>query len=152
MHADSDRASCRSSRKSTSGGVVSTNIGVVEHWSATQSLVALSSCEAKLYAMNKGAAEATRIRSLAADAGFTLDIVLKSEASTALGVVNRRGVGKTRHVDAQELWLQNAVRNRELEGRWRGERRGHTHDERDIRGAHGRNGIHQDNKTRYGCT
>ena len=37
-YADSDWAGCRYSRKRTSGGVVSTNIGVVKHWSSTQRL------------------------------------------------------------------------------------------------------------------
>ena len=34
--------------------------------------------------------------------------------SAGMGVVNRRGVGKTRNKDTQRFWLQNAVRNREL--------------------------------------
>ena len=66
VHTDSDWAGCRSSR-STSGGVVSTNIGVVKYWSSAQRLAALSSCQAQFHAINKGAAEATGIRSLAAD-------------------------------------------------------------------------------------
>ena len=32
----------------------------------------------------------------------------------ALGVVDGRGVGKTRHFDAQKLWPQGATRNREV--------------------------------------
>ena len=98
VHTGSDWEGCTSSRKSTSGGVVLTNIGVVRHWSSTQRLVALSSCEAKLYAMNQGAAEAVAIKSSAADVvGITFDIVLRIDASAALGVVNRRCVGKTPH-------------------------------------------------------
>ena len=93
---------------------MSTNVGVVSHWSS-QRLVALSSCEAELDAMNTGAAEVMGIRSLAADSGITFDFVLRTDASPALGVVHRRDVGKTRHIDTQELWLQTARRNRELE-------------------------------------
>ena len=62
-----------------------------------------------------------QIRSLAADIGIPFDIMLKTDASAALGVVNRRGVGKTRHIDTQELRLQSAVRNRELEVQKAGE-------------------------------
>ena len=65
VYTDSDWAGCGSSRKSTSGGVLSVNIRVVKHWSSTQRLVAVSSCEGELSAMNKAAAEATGIRSLA---------------------------------------------------------------------------------------
>ena len=57
--------------------------------------MASSSCEALFYAMNKGAAEAMGMRSLAADIGITFD------AGAALGLVNRRGAGKTRHIDTQ---------------------------------------------------
>ena len=45
----------------------------------------------------------------------SIDIVLRTDAGAALGVVNRRGVVKTRHIDTQELSLQNVIRNRELE-------------------------------------
>ena len=65
--------------------------------------------------MNKGAAEAMDIKSLVADVGIAFDIVLRTDASAALWVVSRFGVGKTRHMDTQELWLQNAIRNHELE-------------------------------------
>ena len=64
VYTDSDWAGCGSSRKSTSGGVLSVNIRVVKHWRSTQRLVAVSSCEGELSAMNKAAAEATGIRSL----------------------------------------------------------------------------------------
>ena len=117
VHSDSESAVCRSSRRSTSGAgtVVSTNIMVVKQWSSTQRSVVLSSCEAELHAMNKGAAEAMGIRSLAADMGITFDILLRTDPSAGLVSVNRRHVGESRHIDTEELCLQNAIRNRELE-------------------------------------
>ena len=44
--------------------------------------------------MNKGAAEAMDIKSLVADVGIAFDIVLRTDASAALWVVNWLGVGK----------------------------------------------------------
>ena len=44
---------------------------------------------------------------------ITFDILPRTVASAARGVVS--GVGKTRHIDTLELWLQNATRNQELE-------------------------------------
>ena len=38
-----------------------------------------------------------------------------SDATAALGVVIKRGVGKTRHIDTQDPWLQNSKGNREFE-------------------------------------
>ena len=101
VYTDSDWTGCRSSRNSASGGVVSTTIGVVKHWSSRHRLVALSSCEAEVYAMNEWAAEAMEIRCMAADIGITFNILLRTDASAALGVVNRCGVGKTRDIATQ---------------------------------------------------
>ena len=87
----------RSRRKCTSVGVVSTNVEVTKHWRSTQRLEALPASDAELYATNKGAAEAMSIKSQAADMGISFSIVLKTEAAAALGVVNRRGIGKMRN-------------------------------------------------------
>ena len=84
VYTDSDCAGCRSSRKSTSGGVTSTSVGV------------------ELCAMNKGAAEAIGITSSAADVGITFYFVPRKDASAALGVVNWDGVGKTRHINTAD--------------------------------------------------
>ena len=46
-------------------------------WSSTQRLVALSSCQADLYAMNKGAPEAMVVRCLAEDMAVILCVVIK---------------------------------------------------------------------------
>ena len=62
---------------------------------------------------NKSPADAMGIRRFT-DVGVTFDIVLRTDASAALGVVNRRGVGKTRHIDTRELCLQNAIGSFEL--------------------------------------
>ena len=54
------------------------------------------------------------IRSMSAYIVITFGILLSTDASAALGVVNRRGVRKTRHIETQDLWLQGAIRHREL--------------------------------------
>ena len=63
--------------------------------------MAFSSSGAEVCAMNKRCSRSMRLRSLAADVGVTLDSVLRTDASAAMGVVNWRDVGNT-----QELWLQ----------------------------------------------
>ena len=37
-----------------------------------------------------------------------------SDASAAIGIINRTGVGRLRHVRTQYLWLQDKVRSNEL--------------------------------------
>ena len=41
--------------------------------------------------------------------GVHLDLVLKCDASAAVGIVMRRGLGKVRHIDLSQLWLQDKV-------------------------------------------
>ena len=60
-HVDSDWAGCRDTRRSTSGGVVRAGSHVLKAWSSTHAIVALSSGEAELFAMVKGAAQSLGI-------------------------------------------------------------------------------------------
>ena len=70
VYVDSDWAGCRSTRKSTSGGMVAVAGDVVKTWSSTQGSIALSVAEAEYYAAVKGAAESLGVQSLLADLGF----------------------------------------------------------------------------------
>ena len=65
--------------------------------------------------MVKGAANTLSLISLLNDFGRKVDGKISCDASAAIGMVNRTGVGKLRHVRVQYLWLQGKVRGRELE-------------------------------------
>eukprot|EP00972_Heterocapsa_arctica_P103210 15210078-Heterocapsa_arctica.AAC.1 len=52
---DTDYAGCLETRKSTSGGVLMHGSHCIRSWSTTQSVIALSSGEAELYGIVKGA-------------------------------------------------------------------------------------------------
>ena len=39
---------------------------------------------------------------------------MKSDASAAIGIGNRLGVGKVRHIEVTQLWLQEKVGRREI--------------------------------------
>ena len=54
---DTDWAGCRTTRRSTSGGVITWGGCVIKSWSTTQAVVALSSGEAELYGLVKGSSE-----------------------------------------------------------------------------------------------
>ena len=85
-----------------------------KHWSSTQKTIALSSGEAELIGIVKGASEAIGLRSVAADMGLTLDISLLTDSSAALGICRRTGIGKVRHLAVGQLWVQDKVRSGEL--------------------------------------
>ena len=70
---------------------------------------ALSSGEAEYYAALKGACIALGFRSMAADLGEDVRMVLRSDSSPALGIIGRRGLGKVRHMETGYLWLQDIV-------------------------------------------
>ena len=111
---DSDWAGCKRTYKSTSAGVVQWGTHALKAWSATQSVLALSSAEAELYAMVKGASQCLGMMSMAAALGIQVGGRIESDASAALGIVQRHGLGKLRHINVQYLWLQSKVRDKVL--------------------------------------
>ena len=103
---DTDYAGCLRTRKSTSGGLVRLGKHLVKSWSNTQSVIALSPGEAEYYGMVKGGSVGLGIKALLADLGVKRGIKLKTDASAAKGIASRRGLGKVRHIEVSQLWLQ----------------------------------------------
>ncbi len=92
---------------------------VVKSWSVTQKVTALSSGEAEHYAIVKGASQGIGIRSMLQD--FQINhasqrlVEIKEDSSAAKGIASRRGLGKLKHIDIKELWIQEKVNSGELE-------------------------------------
>lgn len=105
-YTDAGWAGCKETRKSTTGGVVTIGTHTVKSWSKTQSLVALSSGESELYAALKASAETLGVMSMLTDFGVTMTGEVWGDASAALGIINRNGLGKTRHIQTGLLWIQ----------------------------------------------
>ena len=81
----------------------------IKTWSATQQVIALSSGEAEYYGMVKGAGNALGLSGVFRDMGIEHEITLYTDSSAAKGISGRRGLGKVRHVELSELWLQDQV-------------------------------------------
>ena len=111
-YSDSDWAGDRETRKSTSGGMVMLGIHLIKSWSSTQQVIALSSGEAELYALIKATAQAKGIMSTLFDFGHMLKCTVCTDASAAIGIVHRVGLGRTRHIDVQFLWIQGEVQSK----------------------------------------
>ena len=88
---------------------------LIKSWSATQTTVALSSGEAELSGLVKGAAQAIGLQSVGIDLGNRWSIMMKSDATAAIGMCRRRGLGKVRHLAVADLWIQDKVKNKELQ-------------------------------------
>ena len=106
VYSDANWAGCKTSRKSTSGGALLLGSHCLKTWSKTQGTIAQSSAESELLGIVKAASEALGMVSLAADFGIELMTRLHVDASAALGILERRGVGRVRHLDVGSLWLQ----------------------------------------------
>ena len=106
---DTDYAGCSKTRKSTSGGVCMHGTHIIKSWSSTQSVIALSSGEAEYYGIVKGASIGLGMSSLCIDLGFNLHVQVNSDASAACGIARRRGLGKVRHIEVAQLWVQDMV-------------------------------------------
>ena len=87
---------------------------LIKSWSTTQKNIALPSAEAELYALVKGTAQTKGLISLMADFGVRLDAVVCSDASAAISIVHRQGLGKMRHVEVQYLWVQGEIAEKRL--------------------------------------
>ena len=114
IFSDTDFAGCRVTRKSTSGGCILLNGHLVKHWSCTQKVIALSSGEAELAGVVKAAGEALGMRSLCRDLGMDLSLHVFADSTAAIGICERSGVGRVRHIDVAQLWVQQKLKWKEF--------------------------------------
>ena len=84
---------------------------LIKSWSTNQAVIALSSGEAEYYSMVRAGSVALGIESLMADLGMREvgPIALNTDASAAIGISARIGIGKVRHIEVNQLWLQEKV-------------------------------------------
>ena len=81
---------------------------MIKSYSKHHKVLALSSAEAETYRMVACSAELLGIQSCARDMGLIYKGTIYADASAALGIVMRRGIGKVRHIRTQSWWLQEA--------------------------------------------
>ena len=89
-------------------------MAIIKSWSTTQSVIALSSEEAEYYGRVKGASVGLGIQSVLRDFEINVKLTLKSDASAAIAIASRRGLGKVRHIEVCQLWLHEKVRSGEV--------------------------------------
>ena len=89
----------------------------IKYWSKTQHNIVLSTAEAELVAMVKGVCEAKGVAAIMKDmiGGDCGAIGVYTDASAAIGMAQRLGVGKVRHIDVGILWVQQNQREGEIE-------------------------------------
>ena len=88
---------------STSGGMNMNGGHCLKHCSTTQSTIALASGKAELHGISKGFSHALGIQALARDVGFENSMRVRSDAAAAIGIARRRGLGRIRHLDVEDI-------------------------------------------------
>ena len=115
VYVDTDFGGCQTTRRSTSGGIAMRGQHPIKHWSLTQTTIALSSGEAELSGICRGASIALGLQSIAKDLGIILDVEILTDATAAIGICRRRGLGKIRHLHVSDLWVQDRLRRGDFE-------------------------------------
>ena len=102
----------------TSGGIIYFEGAVLTFWSRTQTSIALSSCEAELYAINMATIEALNVKSTIEELinNCKTNITVYTDSSSAKSITSRRGVTrKTKHIELRQLFVQELVANGTLQ-------------------------------------
>ena len=92
-------------------GISSPQGHTLKHWSSTQQTVALSSGEADLVGIARGADPGLGFKALAHDLGCDVSINVITGATAAVGICKRRGLGKSSHLAVSDLWVQERLRH-----------------------------------------
>ena len=86
----------------------------LKSWSSTQKAITLSSAEAELAACIKMSVEVIGILQMAEAFGRSVRGEVFVDSSAALGIVQRKGNGKLRHIRVGQLWVQQAAEEETL--------------------------------------
>ena len=112
VYSDSDNAGCRRTRKSTSGIAIMIGKHCLTTRCKNQSVIALSSGEAELYAAVLGCSMGIGVRQMYEDLGVALKVRVYMDATAGIAMLNRQGLGTVKHVATQYLWIQELVQNK----------------------------------------
>ena len=112
---DANWAGCKRGRKSTSGGTIMLDSHSIRTYSKIQATIAKSSGESELCALVRASAEGLGMATLLSDFGATDPrVCIGMDASAAIGIAQRNGLNKVRHVEVDVLWLQEKMARRLL--------------------------------------
>ena len=84
---------------------------LLQSWSSTQPLVTLSSGEAEFHGVVKGAATGFGFQALLADFGVESGLTVWTDSTASMGICQRQGLERVRHLATQALWVQQRVRD-----------------------------------------
>ena len=80
-------------------------------WSRTLPVIALSTGEANLASVIRASTEGLGLQSALMDLGLKATLEVSSDATAAIGIVKREGLGRVRHLAVADLWIQQKQRD-----------------------------------------
>ena len=87
---------------------------IIKTWSSTLPGLPLSSGEAEYYGLVKAASYGLGTQAMIADMGVKTPLRVYTDASAAMGIAHRKGIGKVRQNEVSQLWVQDKVRKKAL--------------------------------------
>ena len=96
---DADHAGCLRTRKSTTGSLIMIGSHTICHWCRGQAVIALSSGEAEYYSFVTLMSELCGLNALAWDWNLNYKTEANIDATAAIGILSRRGLGRVKHID-----------------------------------------------------
>ena len=61
-----------------------------------------------------GVSQGLGLQSICRDLGFNYKLRIHSDATAAIGIARRRGMGKISHLDCSDLWVQEKIRSQKI--------------------------------------
>ena len=114
MMVDSDWATDKVERRSTSAGVAQLGGCTMLTYSRTQGSLALSSAEAEGYALGSGAYEELFICTVAKELSVDLKLVVYSDSTATISQHSKMGLGRMKHVELRFLFVKDLVKREKL--------------------------------------
>ena len=113
---DSDWATDKATRRSMSAYAERLGAYLIETSCTRQTIVVLSNGEAEFYSMTRGGAAGLFSKHIWQGLGYkNLSLIMVRILIATKGIASRNGVGKLKHLDIKELWLQTKVRAAQLQ-------------------------------------
>ena len=84
----------------------------MDSWVASDQVRALCSGEAELFGIMDGSARGIFTKHMYEEMGRTINVDVETDSTAAIGMCSRTGVGKTRHIQVEWLWIQDATRDK----------------------------------------
>ena len=101
-------------RRSTSGGTLWWHGMLLGAWSRTQATIAQSSCESELVSLCTGVTEGKFVQSILQELKVDVKLEAHCDSTSATAWCMHRGMGRLRHLDVRQLWIQAEVRDQRL--------------------------------------